>query len=204
MDWKCSEVFFLLSTVVPIIGFLFSIYRLKKFSGYELLKTSGFTLLALINYASFSFWELSNKYLIGIFIWILFAYLYPIYTKRKELSEHFIKIAVYAVILGFTIFNSVMSPIQRISFYTLGNPFTNNEISTTRLYDIAYLYNQNKENDKTYFLLNKCKNQLLLKIKDPNIDKSGRDNLIANYNLIEKSTILVMQDKWVKKEKLNL
>lgn len=186
---------------IPIIDFFIFTYdlvkgRLKLFS---ILRTISFLILAVVNYYSFSYLDLPYPLLfLGTFIITFTTF---IISVRKHLKNFVVRLIVYIILILFTGFNAWMSNLERLYFYTLVNPFYSNGINAERLYSFAYLYNQESDKERTYYLLNKCGQKISEQLRAPELSEAEKNQLKKKSEIVQNSITLVMQNKWEHKEK---
>lgn len=192
----------LYALIVPIVDFFVFTYDLVKgqFKWFSVLRSISFLFIGILNYFSFSYQELPYPTLfVSILLVSLFTFLYLV---RSYLKTFKVRLIVYLVLIGFSGFNAWMSNVERLYFYTLSNPFYSTEINVERLYAFAYLYNQEGDKERTYYLLNKCNNKLSQDLKKVKSQPKEVAAIKEKEEIIQKSITLVMQNNWVNKEKL--
>lgn len=189
--------------LIPFIDFFVFTYDLLKgkYRLFSFFRSISFLIIAIVNYYSFIYQDLPFR--TALFFIFILSFLSFLYLVRNHLKNFIVRLIVYTILAIFTWTNAWMTNLERMNFYTLGNPFYSMEISYTRLYGFAYLYNQEGDKERTYYLLNKCSEVLSQELEKGGISTSRQEELIKNRSIVQKSLTLVMQNKWNHKEEFS-
>jgi|GEM_PF-5322854 len=200
LDYDYCSIVLKFAMLIPVIEFLVLTLQERKLTLFNIARSSSFILISIVNYYAFSYEDLT--YIKLIYAWIVIGFIISIFLKWKLRNYYAVRLTIYALLAILTITNSSMSHIKRMYFYTLGNPFYSAEMEVGRLHEFAYLYYVQGDLSNTFFLLNRCKDKIRENLKNPLLTQKERQILLDEYVQVENSTVLVMQGKWRRNEKI--
>lgn len=188
---------FLFGISIPIIDITLKLSRKQTRMLSNLLKSSCFLIISIINYYTFSYHSLPYKFWLWGIVLVLVSL--ELTTNFQAIKKRKVRFITYCILALIPFGHSIMSHIELMYFYTLGNPMSS-ESRPERLTEFAYLHYQQGEKSKAIMYLNKAKD---IARNDFIEAKTDKEKLRQTYNTIAKDMLLLLQDKWIIKGKFD-
>jgi len=193
LDSEYCGVVLKFALAIPIIDFIIVFIGDRKLTWFNFFGGTNFVAIGIVNIYLFTYHSL--RILPYLYLWIVISFVITIFINWKGYINELYRVIVYSFLMLLTLFNASMSPIQRLDFYTIGNPFYSDQIDINRLHNFAYLYYENGDLNNTFFLLNRCKTLIREDLSENPSEKEKR-KLKAEYREVENSITRVMQHDW--------
>lgn len=191
---------FLYATAIPIIDYIALIIKHRKLTFFHFLRSSSFIAIAFVNFYSFSYWHLPGKWL--VLIWIIIAFLGSVYLRLSLVKKYLTRWIIFTFLIFECVLNSTLPDINRMHLYTIDDPPTfSAEMTTKKLIYFSYLYQKHGNRDMAIYLLKQACQNIRIKMKDKTLTAIQKDALRTEFNEASTSINLLLQNKWVIKDK---